>query len=397
MGTRQEPIEEMATPGGTSEELPGLEAMLDELRGAPEVYRPSRFWEHLAELQYRELADEGGFGAFKRTVNRHFFQFMVTGVRDPQFRAVARHWLLRPSLRALFTRLGGPLPAPPDSCSPLRRHIAGRVYAVYLAMLAQYTASRDRRGVFAELEEPELGRPTCVSYEGRAVSEDLCNSVLEYTSILDALPSPPRVVVELGSGYGRLAWVFLREQPDVRYVLVDIPPGLAIAQRYLTELFPERPAFRFRRFDSYAEVADELERAQIAFLTPNQLEMIPSLNADLMINVSSLHEMSREQIQHYFELFAEHCGGFFYSKQWQRSVNPFDGLVVSREDYPVPPEWATVFDRVHPVQTRFFEALYATGHHEQVLPPQPQPPERRLGRSTRGRTRRRRGALTGTR
>ena len=63
----------------------------------------------------------------------------------------------------------------------------------------------------------------------------------------------------------------MRAQEALRYVPVDIPPGLTIAQRYLTELFPERPAFRFRHFESYVEVADKLESSQIVFLTPNQL------------------------------------------------------------------------------------------------------------------------------
>lgn len=400
METRKQPNVHALAADGANEELPGLEAMLADLRDAPEIYRPSRFWEYLADLQYRELADEGGFASFKCTVNRHFFQFMVTGVRDPQFRAVARQWLRRPRLRALLARLGRSVPAPPGTCTALRLLIAGRVYAVYLTMLAQYASRRDTHGVFAALEEPGLGRPTCVRYAGREISEDLCNSALEYTSIVDALPAPPRVVVELGSGYGRLAWVFLRAQPGVRYVLVDIPPGLAIAQRYLTELFPERPVFHFRRFDAYAEVADEFERAQIAFLTPNQLEKIPALRADLLINVSSLHEMRREQIAHYFQLFEQHCDGFFYTKQWLRSVNSFDDLVVRREEYPVPPTWTTVFDRVHPVQTRFFEALYRLGAREgqaardEQIPSQQ--PQRRLSESLGGRTRRRR-ILTGAR
>ncbi len=338
--------------------LPDLDAMLEELRNGPEIFRSSRFWEHHAELQRRELAEYGGFAEFKRTVNRHFFQFMVTGVRDPQFRAVARRWSRRPNPRALLARLNTSLEPPPARFSKLRSIAAGRVYATYISMLARHTARQDHHGVFALLEEPSLGKPTCVRYQRRAVSEDLCNSVLEYTSMLDALPEPPRSVIELGSGYGRLAWVFLRAQPGIRYVLVDIPPGLAIAQRYLTELLPEASAFRFRHFDDYAQIADEFESAQIAFLTPNQLELIPAMHAELFINVSSLHEMRHEQIAHYFELVERHCDGFFYTKQWQRSVNPFDQLVVSREDYPVRPTWQALFDRVHPVQTQFFEALY---------------------------------------
>ena len=174
-------------------------------------------------------------------------------------------------------------------------------------------------------------------------------------------------MIELGAGYGRLAWVFLRALPDVQYFLVDIPPGLAIAQRYLTELFSERSIFRFRHFGSYAEVCDELAGARIAFLTPNQLELIPSLGADLFVNVSSLHEMRREQIDRYFKLIDRHTNGFFYTKQWLSSQNEYDDLIIKRDEYPVPSQWQVVFDRVHPIQVLFFEALYA-------LPAGPWPP-----------------------
>ena len=145
MGTRQEPVEEMATGGRAHDELPGLQAMLQELRQAPEVFRSSLFWEHHADLQFRELAEEGGFAAFKRTVNRHFFQFMVTGVRDPQFRAVARQWMRHPKISALLARLEEPLQAPPGSCSPLRLRIAGGALAAEtlfeLAVLSESFAS----------------------------------------------------------------------------------------------------------------------------------------------------------------------------------------------------------------------------------------------------------------
>lgn len=343
------------------EELPGLGAMLAELRQAPEIIRPSGFWEHHAELQYRELQEQGGFAAFKQTVNRHFFQFMVTSPRDPQFRAVFRDWLWHQPTRTLFSRLDLPLEVPPGRMRALRTRVFGRVYAVYIGALAGY--ARRRRGagrILDELQEPALGHPLCVQYRRRRVSEDLCNSVIEYASIRDALPDPPRLAIELGSGYGRLAWVFLSALPDIRYVLVDIPPGLAIAQRYLTELFPERTAFRFRHIERYEDVAEELEAADLVFLTPNQLELLPPLQADLFINVSSLHEMGPEQIAYYFEQIARHCDGWFYTKQWERSVNPFDDVVVRREDYPVPPHWSAVFDRRHPVQRKFFEALYDT-------------------------------------
>lgn len=181
--------------------------------------------------------------------------------------------------------------------------------------------------------------------------------------MLEGRPGPgrPRLIIELGGGYGRVAWTMLKAFPDVRYVLVDIPPALAVAQRYLTEQYPELTTFRFRIFDDLQAAHEELARAQIAFLTPTQLDALPPLGADLFVNISSLHEMRPEQIAHFLRAVDRHCTGNFYTKQWKRSVNPADGCVITREDYPIPDHWQRIFSRDHPIQTRFFEALYRLG------------------------------------
>lgn len=353
-----------ATPGWVAAELPGLPEMLAQIQAAPEIVRPSRFWDVQAEVQMQDL-EHGGFGEFKRTLNRLYFQFRVVNPRDPQYRAVLRSWLRRPSGAPFAASLEEPLELPPARLPPwLRARLHGRSYALYMALLHEYVRRRDRLGVLERLDEPALGHPIVLPYRGHRVSEDLCNSALEYTGIVEALPGglrPQSRVIELGPGYGRLAWVFLSLHPDVRYMLVDIPPALAVAQRYLSELFPERRTFCFRRFDQAADVAEELEQAQLAFLTPDQLALLPDQRASLFLNVSSLHEMRRDQIEHYFGLVARHTAGFFFTKQWLSSQNPFDGIVVGRGDYPVPASWRPVFDRVHPVQAHFFEALYEVG------------------------------------
>jgi len=342
--------------------LAKLPSMLDELRQAPPVVQPSRFWEHLTELNLRQLEDDG-FDEFKRTINRNYFQFQVVGARSPQYRAVLRAWLAHPRPGVFAARLAEPLEFPTEHLSRSGRALANKTYAVYLALLWEYVHGRDRRNVLAQLQEPLLGHPVYIDYRGRRVSEDLCNSVLEFTAMTESLPAGESIgsVIELGAGYGRIAWVFLSAMPEVRYVVVDIPPALAVAERYLSSLFADRRVFGFRHFDGFAEVADEFDAAQIAFLTPNQLDLLPPQGADLFVNVSSLHEMRPDQIEHYFSAIQTHCAGRFYTKQWQRSINEHDGLVVSHDDYPVPPGWQVVFDRQHPVQVDFFEALYELG------------------------------------
>lgn len=336
--------------------------MWAEMEAAPAIVQPSDFWRSLNERNLRQL-DDSGFARFKRTVNQNYFSWVPHSLRDDQLRAMVKAWLRHPEPRAFSARLGdvSTLEAGADRVNPFRDARARRIHAVFLGLLWEYVHRRDRRGILDRLEEPELGDPVVATYRGRRISQDLCNSVHELYSATAGLPGGgPGAggVLELGGGYGRVAWVFLEEFPRTRYVMVDIPPALGVAQTYLTTLFPDRPAFRFRHFESHDEVADELASAQLAFLTPNQLDILEPLGVDLFVNISSLHEMRPEQIAHYLRQVGRHTTGFFYTKQWQRWHNEADDVVIDRESYPIPPSWGTVYSRTHPIQRAFFEALY---------------------------------------
>jgi putative sugar O-methyltransferase len=337
-----------------------LDGMLEELRAAPAVVRPSRHWDVLAALNLEQLRTDG-IAEFKRTLNSNYFQWLPTNVRDPQVHAALRLWRSRPTPLVVTASLGADARVDSRVGNPFVSWRARKVYAVFVAMLWDLAGRRLPESVTSALSEPAFGRPLAVRYRGRSLSQDLCNSALEYAAIVEGMPgrSVRGTVLELGGGYGRLAWVFLSAHRGIRYVMVDIPPALAVAEEYLTTVMPDRRAFRFRRFDSYDAVRDEFEACDVAFITPNQLDLLPPLAAELFINVSSLHEMRHDQIDHYFGQVARHAlAGSFYTKQWQRWFNPDDEIDVSHDDYPVPSSWEVVFDRPHPIQTSFFEALY---------------------------------------
>lgn len=334
--------------------LTDLDAMMSEIERAPDVTRPSAFWEGWNAQHIERLAADG-FVNFKRTLTHNYFTWSPRSPWHEQFRVVALDCVKRRTARsALRSRL-----VDVDASTSMRLRLQRRTHAVYLALLWEYVRARDPRELLGELDEPELGRPVTIRHRGRTVSEDLCNSVLEVASMLDRPEAEvPRSVIELGGGYGRVAWVLLEAFPGIRYVVVDIPPALAVAQEYLTQLFPDRRTFRFRSFTDPGSVRDELQRAEIAFLTPNQLDLLPPLDADLFVNISSLHEMRPDQIAHYFHAIDRHCSGHFYTKQWKRSVNASDAVVIEQANYPVPGHWRTVYSRTHPLQIQFFEALY---------------------------------------
>lgn len=284
--------------------LAELDAMTTEMHRAPAIVQPSAYWESLNEANL-DMLSRDGFENFKRTINRNYFSWVPRSPLNEHFQVVAKDWI---------KRRGGPRPlgarlARTGDIDFIPRALQRRTHAVFLALLWEYVSARDTRGLLRGANEPGLGNPLTVSYGGRRVSQDLCNSAHEILSMLEGLgpEGRPQRVIELGGGYGRVAWLMLNAFPAVRYILVDIPPALALAQRYLTTLYPDKRAFRFRSFDDGDAVADELNEADMAFLTPNQLDLLRSLQADLFVNISSLHEMRRDQIRHYLLAVDRHC------------------------------------------------------------------------------------------
>ena len=327
--------------------VPDLAAMDVALAGAADLYGPSVFWRSLNARHAKLLSAEGGFGRFKRTLNTSYFQF--------GFAAFARSL---PILVASWVRH-------PDGAVFAARVIDGdglraRAFAVMVALYANAVRQRPHGDLLDRVGEPALGGPIAIRYGPRTISEDLCHSVEEFGSVVSGLPgaSQLRHVLEIGAGYGRLAYVFAHARPDVRYHIVDIPPALYVSQRYLTSVLPEVPAFRFRPFGRYDEVAAEMDRARLVFLEPQQLDLLPDGYADLVLTISTLHEMRPEQVAHYVSIVDRVCGRAFYSKQWRTFYNDLDAVSWSEREFQLPARWRLVFKRRPLAPRAFVEALY---------------------------------------
>ena len=336
--------------------------MLDALAEAPALYRPSTFWSQLNRRHLQEL-DQGGFDNFKRTLSLKYFTWRTLGILRHQLLPVSAAWGRAPSLDVFRSEFldWKASPGVPGSFNPL----TAQLYKVFVSMLAERVERDDSLGLFRTLEEPVVGNPFRVRYKGRWLSQDLCNSIHELYSILGRegqLDRDRRLhFAEIGAGYGRLADVVLRALPNASYCIVDIPPALYVSQRYLSTVFPDERIFRFRDFRSYQGVRAEFESARIRFLEPHQLELLPSKAFDTFVHISSLHEMTREQIGRYLDLTDRLCRGRVYLKQWTVSRAGVNGFVIPESEYPIPRSWQRVYHERHPIQRMFFHALYRTG------------------------------------
>jgi putative sugar O-methyltransferase len=345
-----------AASTGASIAPPELETMVTALAHAPEIYQPSRFWEDLNRRHADLLYDESDFRNFKRTVNTSYFQFGAAAFIK-SLPVLIGTWLRHPDRRVVTSSVVG------------QRGARARLLAILLGLYVNAVRQRPGGELLDRIEEPALGNPILIRYGDQLVTEDLCHSVEEYASITTGLPADLRVVraMEIGAGYGRLAYVFASARPEIQYHVVDIPPALYVSQRYLTSVLPDVTAFRFRPFDRYEDVSAEMARARLVFLEPQQLDKLPDDYADLVVTVSTLHEMRADQILHYLRVVDRLCGGAFYSKQWRRFYNDLDDVTPAKETYPIPKGWKLLFERSALAPRSFFEALYVCRSPARVL------------------------------
>jgi putative sugar O-methyltransferase len=334
--------------------------MVSEVRSAPPIYRPSAFWEELCATNLAMLRDHG-LERFKLSLAQNYFNWLVTSPRDRQFLRVLQLWLSHPGL-APWTVCMGDIDGLWTTLSAdafTFRWRQRQVYRLFVGLLWEHMLSIDASGLGSELEEPTTGHPIPLTRRGRRISQDLANSIIEYNTVLRINQGrAPAVIAELGAGYGRLAHVFLSRPGTKRYCIVDIPPALMVSQWYLGQILPARRIFRFRHFDRAEQVWAEYLDSEIAFLTPNQLELFPERHFDLMLSISTFPEMRAEQVDHYFQLFSRLAGSHIFIKQWINWLNPKDLSHVVNESYRLPPGWACTLDERDPTMPLFFNKAW---------------------------------------
>ncbi len=234
---------------------------------------------------------------------------------------------------------------------------ANKEFNTTTLMLWQYTKNQGLEREVSQLSEPMEDSPPAINFEGRLISQDIANSLLEWDTIQKAIePGSVKTILEIGAGYGRSTFVWLTLEKVQKYVIVDIPPALYISQRYLSSQFQTKKVFKYRDFKSFGEIKNEYEQAELVFLLPWQIELLPKKSFDLIFAIDCLDEMRFDIIKFYFEIVNILAKKYFYMKCY-KEYNGKEGII-KQGDYPVPAEWECLVDRECRVQTKYFESLY---------------------------------------
>ena len=334
------------------------EEMLRELE-ADLVFGSSKFWSEVNAAN-AAMIHESGLEQFKRTVSNNYFNWVIRSTKDPLFKAAMRDWLRHPTVAPLFSSIEQNVTvriltsgAPIAFSAPERQ-----IYKFYVSFIWEKAKRLDQLGLADRLSEPAIGNPIEIRVAGKAISQDLANSIIEANTILERADlNERRRIGEIGAGYGRLAYVIAKSS-NAQVCIFDIPPALQVAQWYLTKVLPEKRPFQFRRFEFFSDIEDELNTSDIAFFTANQIRKFPQEYFDTMATISTLPELTRDQLQLYMAEMQRLSRQAIYIKQWKSWINPVDGFGMKENDYRLAADWTKVLHRDDPLVPFFFNAVW---------------------------------------
>ena len=310
--------------------------------------RTSQYWDFLNTKNLDELISEG-FDNFKQTVGTNYFLFTDISYFSDLF-TQTKEYPVNIERSEIFKKH-----------ALLGERESKQVNLITYLLVNHYLGNSGRE---ISIEEPLIGNPPYIVARGKRITSDLITSLNEYSVLTRFIDlKEQNTVIEIGAGYGRTAYIILKHQPHLKYLICDIPPALYLSKTYLEKCFPEkRSAFIHSGIDR-DETDQIVKENDLLFLLPDLLESIGEV--DLFLAIDCLHEMKKEDIRFYLDA-AESMTRYFYFKCWKDAVVPFDNVRVREGDYLLGRKWSSLLHEDCIFPDDFFQGLYRIGKEGKV-------------------------------
>ena len=120
-----------------------------------------------------------------------------------------------------------------------------------------------------------------------------------------------KVVLELGSGTGIKTSTFLKINPNITYIIIDIPPALYVSQQYLiAQKYKVLTYDDLKKIKSLNEI--NLGNYNVICLAPWMIDYLSGISIDIFINVCSFQEMEPWLVKNYLDKITPFTKKYIY-------------------------------------------------------------------------------------
>jgi hypothetical protein len=155
---------------------------------------------------------------------------------------------------------------------------------------------------------PEIGNPFGADFNGSLVTKGAPYHHYCALRVENELSPGRRRVVEIGGGFGGMAYFLIRSRPKITYVDFDVPESIALTTYYLGKAFPE---LRFLLYGEKELTNESLSTADVVLMPAFEMEKLPRGSIDVTISSHAISDMSTEAMRVYLELIGRFTQGDF--------------------------------------------------------------------------------------
>jgi O-methyltransferase domain len=149
-----------------------------------------------------------------------------------------------------------------------------------------------------DLAVPPIGNPFGVCLEGTLVS---ARSEFHHhcaDRVISLLPAKLSMVVEIGGGFGGMAYYLLRDRPKTKYCDFDLPESIAIATYYLMKAFPR---MKFLLFGEAPLDDEAIAHADVVLMPLFCLEHLQTASVDVTFSSHAMTDIEAAELALYLE------------------------------------------------------------------------------------------------
>ena len=166
------------------------------------------------------------------------------------------------------------------------------------------------------------------------------------------LSTKPITLLEIGSGYGGLISKIKHNYKGIKCIIIDLPEVLAVQNYYLSQEFPNS---KFLFLTDLKKDGEKIFNYEFDFLLLPYWEIIriPNKSLDLIINIRSMMEMTKEMIKYYFtniHRIIKDKGNFV-------CINRYEKYETKIREYPFDLKWKIIHSEQSKIQKHIHELI----------------------------------------
>lgn len=263
-----------------------LKKMKEDQQKVSEIYLPSSIWQEQLDNSYSCLTT-----GLKLNDLSKFHFFLSNFGTWKKYHGVESTTLIRDNMKSLIRR----------------RYLKN---VVFYGQLKYWQWFYNNRKPITCLTYPTYGNQAGAYIDkifvgvGSFINE-ICGSILN--GLINDIERP--VLADLGTGYGKLIFLTLRDIRNSCFIDFDLPETLCLAAYYLMKSWPNKKTLLYGEGEYSPKTHDHYD---LIFMPSYEICNVGRNSIDLFINKSSLGEMTKEAVTNYIDYITKSTRYFFH-------------------------------------------------------------------------------------